>query len=86
MKRNCQSGGTTDMKCSRIGARTALGRFSMRSATLDALYGLMRGVSGYSSVMRGMYREMLASETRYVTDGRKSLVYSQMAREVCEKH
>lgn len=75
-KRNCQSGGTTDIKCSRIGARIALGRFSMRSATLEALYGLMRGLSGYSNVMRGMYTEMLELETRYVSEGRKSLVCS----------
>lgn len=76
MKRNCQSGGTTDIKCSRMGARIALGRFSMRRATLEALYGLIRGRSGYSNVMRGMYMEMSELETRYGSDGRKSLVYS----------
>lgn len=76
MKRNCQSGGTTDIKCSKMGARIALGRFSMRRATLEALYGLMRGLSGYSNVMRGIYMETLELETRYGSDGRKRLEYS----------
>lgn len=38
MKRKLQSGGTTEMKCSISGARMGLGRFSIKRASLDALY------------------------------------------------
>ena len=43
MKRNFQSGGTTDIKWRIKGARTGSARFSIRRATLDSLYRLMLG-------------------------------------------